>query len=73
MSPGDQVVILDAGGESPTLTPGMIVTVEPGIYLPGEGIGIRVEDDYLITGTHAENLSASLSRDAAAVESMLGG
>jgi Xaa-Pro aminopeptidase len=63
----------DAGGESPTLTPGMIVTVEPGIYLAGEGIGIRVEDDYLITGTRAENLSASLPRDAAAVEAMLGG
>jgi Xaa-Pro aminopeptidase len=62
----------DAGGESPTLAPGMIVTVEPGIYLPREGIGIRVEDDYLITETGAENLSAALPRDAAAVEAMLG-
>jgi Xaa-Pro aminopeptidase len=62
----------DAGGESPTLAPGMIVTVEPGIYLPDEGIGIRVEDDYLITGTGAENLAAALPRAAAAVEAMLG-
>ena len=61
----------DVGGESPTLVPGMIVTVEPGIYLPGEGIGIRVEDDYLITETGAENLSAALPRDAASVEAMV--
>lgn len=61
----------DAGGEAPTLAPGMVVTVEPGVYLPGEGIGIRVEDDYLITEDGAENLSASLPRDAGAVEAMV--
>ena len=31
------------------LAPGMIITVEPGIYLPGENLGVRVEDDVLIT------------------------
>ncbi len=49
----------------------MVVTVEPGVYLPGEGVGIRVEDDYLITDGGAENLSAALPRDAAAVEAMV--
>ena len=61
----------DAGGEGPTLAPGMVVTVEPGVYLPEEGIGIRIEDDYLITRTGAENLSAALPRDTAAIEGML--
>jgi len=61
----------DAGGEGPTLAPGMVVTVEPGVYLPGEGIGIRIEDDYLITRTGAENLSGALPRDAAAIEAMV--
>lgn len=43
------------GGEE-ELLPGMVVTVEPGIYLPGEG-GIRVEDDVLITHSGCEVLS----------------
>ncbi|GJQ29398.1 MAG: peptidase M24 [Phycisphaerae bacterium] len=38
-----------------TLQPGMVVTIEPGIYLPGVG-GVRIEDDYVITPTGAQNL-----------------
>mgnify|MGYP000229957583 CR=1 FL=1 len=62
----------DIGGEGPPLEPGMVVTIEPGVYLPGEGIGIRVEDDWLITESGAECLSADLPRDAAAVARMVG-
>ena len=62
----------DVGGEGPTLAPGMIVTVEPGIYLPERRLGIRIEDDVLITDDGAEVLSADLPRDGAGVEALSG-
>ncbi len=39
------------------LAENMVITVEPGIYIPKEDIGVRIEDDILITKTGAENLS----------------
>ncbi len=60
-----------------TLEEGMVLTVEPGLYfqeddllVPAEmrGIGIRIEDDVLVTGDGVRNLSAALPRDAAGVE-----
>lgn len=38
----------------------MVVTVEPGIYIPEEGIGVRIEDDILVTKTGAVNLSSEI-------------
>lgn len=48
-------------GDRNLLQPGMVVSMEPGIYIPEEGIGIRIEDDALITETGCEVLSADLA------------
>ena len=42
-------------------TPGMVLTVEPGIYVPEESIGVRLEDDILVTEDGHRNLSGALS------------
>jgi Xaa-Pro aminopeptidase len=46
----------DVGDSDMPLAPGMILTIEPGIYIRDEAIWIRVEDDYLVTETGCERL-----------------
>ncbi len=47
----------DVGDIDTIFQPGMIVTIEPGIYIVDESIGIRIEDDYLITESGCEMIS----------------
>jgi Xaa-Pro aminopeptidase len=61
----------DPGDEDAPFAPGMVVTIEPGIYLPAEGLGIRIEDDVLVTATGGEWLSAQLPRTTEAIERLM--
>lgn len=75
----------DVGGYATTdgpvrLAPGMVYTVEPGLYIPSDdtdapvdlrGIGIRIEDDVLITAAGADVLTAALPVSAAEVEQLI--
>ncbi|MEI7759040.1 MAG: aminopeptidase P family protein [bacterium] len=53
----------DVGDYKKPLAPNMVVTCEPGIYIPEESIGIRIEDDILITDSGCEVLSRNLPRE----------
>ena len=62
----------DVGSYATPLAPGMVFTIEPGIYLPEEGLGIRIEDDVLVTAPGHELLSAAAPRTPDAVEAAMG-
>ena len=69
-------------GESRLLEPGMVFTLEPGLYVPADdtsvaarwrGIGIRIEDDVVVTADGYRVLTADLPRDAEAIEALMAG
>lgn len=60
ISHGLGIDVHDSLGGPEVFRAGMILTVEPGIYIPEEGIGVRIEDDILITETGHDNLSDGL-------------
>ncbi len=61
----------DPSGPSRPLEPGMIITIEPGIYIPEENLGVRIEDDVLITPTGYKLLTARLPRSPDDIEKIM--
>ncbi len=60
-----------ASGDGPVLLqPGMVLTIEPGLYLGDAGIGIRIEDDLLVTTEGHEILTNAVPADADAIEAL---
>ncbi|MFO0724732.1 MAG: Xaa-Pro peptidase family protein [Myxococcota bacterium] len=58
----------DRGDVFAPLAAGMVITIEPGIYLREQGLGVRIEDEVLITKTGAVWLSEAIPRSAAEIE-----
>jgi Xaa-Pro aminopeptidase len=55
------------------LKQGMVVTIEPGIYLPELKLGVRIEDDILVTAKGNENLTAMIPKTVKDVEAQFAG
>ncbi len=53
------------------LRPGMVVTIEPGIYLRDQSIGIRIEDDILVTEKGSRNLSSMIPKTVSEIEAAI--
>ena len=53
------------------LEPGMVITIEPGIYIPEEKLGVRIEDDVLVTATGYKQLTARLPRSVDEIEKIM--
>ena len=61
----------DVGHYNIPLEPGMVLTIEPGLYVKDEGIGIRIEDDILVTESGYENLSESIIKEVDDIEEVM--
>jgi len=61
----------DASGPARPLEPGMVITIEPGIYIPEENLGVRIEDDVLVTPTGYKQLTARLPRSPDEIEKIM--
>jgi Xaa-Pro aminopeptidase len=53
------------------LAPGMVITVEPGVYIPGESLGIRIEDDILVTEDGGRVLSTAVPKKVEEIEALM--
>ena len=58
-------------GDIATLKAGMVITIEPGIYIPEENIGVRIEDTLVVTEDGSRNLSGALPREADEIERLV--
>jgi Xaa-Pro aminopeptidase len=61
----------DPGDRERPLEPGMVISMEPGIYIPEENLGVRIEDDVLITKDGYQLMTARLPRTAAEIEKIM--
>jgi Xaa-Pro aminopeptidase len=61
----------DVGNRYSPFKPGMLLTCEPGIYIPNEGIGIRIENDILVTKNGPVDLMSSIPIEIEEIEDLM--
>jgi Xaa-Pro aminopeptidase len=69
---GHHIGLINARGISiGTLEPGMVITIEPGIYIKEEALGVRIEDDVLVTEDGHKVLSAAAPKKIDEIEKLM--
>lgn len=77
----DAGLYLSRKGEPRKIEPGMVFTVEPGLYIPANdteaeakyrGIGVRIEDNILVTSSGSENLTKTCPKEVSELEAVIG-
>lgn len=61
----------DVGTKQDVFKPGMVFSCEPGIYIPEEGIGIRIENDILVTANGPVDLMANIPIEVEEIENLM--
>ena len=61
----------DVGSYAPPLPPNSVITIEPGIYIPEEKLGVRIEDDYLVTDKGLIKMSSPIPSDPDEIERLM--
>ena len=59
------------GAQGAVLKENMVITIEPGIYIPEESLGVRIEDTLVVTKDGSRNMSGALPRDPDEIERAL--
>ena len=68
-------------GQPRPIEAGMVFTIEPGLYIPGtdktapealRGIGVRIEDNILVTSTGCEILTSAVPKEISEIEKIVG-
>jgi len=63
----------DVGNKYRGFEDGMVFTCEPGIYIPEEGLGIRIENDILVSGNSPIDLMADIAIETEEIENLMNG
>jgi Xaa-Pro aminopeptidase len=61
----------DVGDNTKPIEAGYVITIEPGLYIADESIGIRIEDDVLVTSEGCENLSRDILKSVEEIEAFM--